>query len=59
MGNFGSKGNLRILGPLKRPLTQDEMSDAAKGRSSNYEDLTPQEQWEEDKELDILDWDGN
>jgi hypothetical protein len=30
----------------------------AKKRSPNYKQMTPQEQWEEDKRLGILDWDG-
>lgn len=42
----------------EKPLTQEEMKQAAKARSLNYEELSPQQQWEEDKELGILDWDG-
>jgi len=42
----------------RRPLTQKEMKQAAKNRSPNYENLSPQEQWEEDRRLGILDWDG-
>jgi len=30
----------------------------AKGRSLNYYQMSPEEQWEEDKKLGILDWDG-
>ncbi len=30
-----------------------------KGRTSTYWDMSPQEQWDEDKRLGILDWDGN
>jgi len=29
-----------------------------KGRSEDYWQMTSQEQWEEDKRLGILDWDG-
>ena len=29
------------------------------GRSPDYHDMTPQEQWNEDKRLGILDWDGS
>lgn len=43
----------------KEQLTQEQMKEEAKKRSPNYEQLTPQQQWEEDKELGILDWDGN
>jgi hypothetical protein len=38
-----------------RKITQKERE---KGRSENYWQKSPQEQWEEDKELGILDWDG-
>lgn len=39
--------------------TQKEMAEVAKQRPGNFEKLTPQEQWEVDKKLGILDWDGN
>lgn len=39
----------------KPGLTPQEKS---KGRSENYWDMTPSEQWAEDKRLGILDWDG-
>ncbi len=42
----------------KRILTQDEMKEAAKNRSDNYNDLSAEQQWEEDKQLGILDWNG-
>lgn len=29
-----------------------------KGRSEKYYNLSPREQWAEDKRLGILDWDG-
>lgn len=41
-----------------RSEAQQEMSEKAKNRSPQYEQLSAQEQWEEDKELGILDWDG-
>lgn len=44
----------RLLG-MNATLTPAE---AAKGRSSHYYSLSPQEQWDEDKRLGILDWDG-
>lgn len=34
------------------------MAERAKLRPDNYEQLSPQEQWEADKKLGILDWDG-
>jgi hypothetical protein len=42
---------------MKR-LTQKEMKEAAKQRSPNHEQMTSEEQWQEDKRLGILDWDG-
>lgn len=39
-------------------MTQREMAEAAKKRSPNYFDMSAEEQWEEDKRLGILDWDG-
>jgi hypothetical protein len=35
------------------------MSERAKLRSPNYDKLSTREKWEEDKRLDILDWDGS
>ena len=40
----------------KKPLSP--AAEKAKQRSANYEKLSPAEQWAEDKELGILDWDG-
>jgi hypothetical protein len=40
----------------KPPLSPQ--AEKAKQRSPNYEQLSGQEQWDEDKELGILDWDG-
>lgn len=39
-----------------RRLNEKEI---AKGRSSTYYQMSGQEQWDEDKRLGILDWDGN
>jgi hypothetical protein len=39
-----------------RPITQKERD---KGRSEHYWGMTAREQWDEDKKLGILDWDGN
>lgn len=39
--------------------TQAWMAKQAKLRPNNFEELSPEEQWEIDKKLDILDWDGN
>jgi hypothetical protein len=41
-----------------KPLTQEQMKEKAKERRQDYSTLSPQEQWEEDKNLGILDWDG-
>ena len=40
-------------------LTQEEMSHQAKKRPANYYNLTSAQQWAIDKELGILDWDGD
>jgi len=40
----------------KIELTEAEK---AKGRSSDYHQMSAREQWEEDKRLGILDWDGS
>ena len=40
---------------MKRKLTQKEIE---KGRSKDYWEKSASEQWEEDKKLGILDWDG-
>lgn len=42
----------------KKPLTQKEMAEKAKERPDNFEKLSAREQWEIDKELGILDWEG-
>jgi hypothetical protein len=42
--------------PKRRELDEKEK---AKGRSSDYWEMSPEEQWAEDKRLGILDWDGN
>ena len=41
--------------PERRELDEKEK---AKGRSSTYWEMSPSEQWSEDKRLGILDWDG-
>lgn len=40
----------------KRKLDDKERD---KGRSEGYWDMSPEDQWAEDKRLGILDWDGN
>ena len=42
--------------PARQELTEKER---AKGRSEGYHDLSPSDQWAEDKRLGILDWDGS
>ena len=39
-------------------LTQKEMAKEAEKRPKNYEELPAREQWEIDKSLGILDWNG-
>jgi hypothetical protein len=39
-------------------LFQLSATERAKQRPDDFEELSPQEQWEIDKRLGILDWDG-
>lgn len=39
-------------------MTQEEMAEAARQRPDNYCELPMREQWEIDKKLGILDWEG-
>ena len=41
-----------------KPLRQEEMKVQAKLRPANFFSLDARKQWEIDKELGILDWDG-
>lgn len=41
------------------PVPVSEMAERARRRPSNYNKLSGQEQWDIDKELGILDWDGS
>ena len=43
----------------KKPSRELDEKEKAKGRSSDYWDMDPRDQWAEDKRLGILDWDGN
>lgn len=43
---------------MARLLTQEEMAEAARRRPSNFDSLSAKEQWDIDKELGILDWEG-
>jgi hypothetical protein len=40
---------------IRRKITTQER---AKGRSEEYWQLNPEEQWAQDKKLGILDWEG-
>ena len=40
-------------------MTQREMFEASFGRPPNFFKLLPEERWAIDKELGILDWDGD
>jgi Fe-S-cluster containining protein len=44
---------------VKKPSRELDEKEKAKGRSSDYWDMDPRDQWAEDKRLGILDWDGN
>jgi len=39
-------------------MTNNEMFEESFKRPSNYFRLSPQEQWDVDKDLGILDWEG-
>lgn len=47
---------LKSIGIGGRELDEKER---AKGRSEGYWDMDARAQWDEDKRLGILDWDGN
>jgi hypothetical protein len=46
-------------GSYQKPTRKLNDKEKAKGRSSGYWDMSPEDQWAEDKMLGILDWDGN
>lgn len=63
--NLSENDFLRI-GMLEKPIhprptsiTLGPMAKKSVGRPYNFNDLSPHDQWEIDKELGILDWDGN
>jgi len=43
----------------KNPPRKLSEKERQKGRSENYWQMSPREQWDEDKLLGLLDWDGN
>ncbi len=43
----------------QKPVDLSPEAERARGRHPDYERLSPREQWEEDKRLGILDWDGS
>jgi hypothetical protein len=43
---------------LKKKVRKINDLERSKGRSENYWQMSPQDQWDEDKRLGILDWDG-
>ena len=43
----------------KKPSRELDEKEKTKGRSSDYWDMDPRDQWDEDKRLGILDWDGD
>jgi hypothetical protein len=44
--------------PKKKAGRRITDRERAKGRSENYWQLSPEEQWAQDKNLGILDWEG-
>lgn len=46
-------------GTRQKPTRELSSKEKAKGRSSFYYEMTPEDQWAEDKRLGILDWDGS
>lgn len=54
---------IKDLMPLRKTIeemkTLGPMAQRAKLRPTEYENLSPQTQWEIDKALGILDWSGN
>lgn len=49
----------KFMEKKNKRLTQKEMSEEAKKRPDNFEEMSAEEQWEIDKELGILDWEGS
>lgn len=47
-----------IAAKPKEPLRRSEMKEAAKRRPANFNQLSVEAQWMIDKELGILDWEG-
>lgn len=47
------------LNDFRNGIKGISVKEREKGRSENYYQLSLQEQWDQDKSLGILDWDGN
>lgn len=47
-----------MTGDKRRTKKAVVPKEKAKERPKDFEELSPQEQWDIDKELGILDWDG-
>lgn len=43
---------------IQRKIRQITDKEREKGRSEEYWQMSPRDQWEEDKRLGLLDWDG-
>lgn len=50
-----SCGNVHLR---EKPMPKISATERSLGRSEGYHDLSPREQWDEDKRNGILDWDG-
>ena len=57
--NNGEPIMMMIINDDKKPSRKLDDKERAKGRSEGYWDMSPENQWAEDKRLGILDWDGN
>jgi hypothetical protein len=54
----GTRSRMAFHHLLSRVIVESEGRQKARLRPANYDDLSPMEQWEIDKQLGILDWDG-
>lgn len=66
---FKADGHLNAIGGIvqevrewikaAKPPQKLTPQEKAKGRSEGYYEMSPEDQWAEDKRLGILDWDGS
>lgn len=58
VGVIKPEDTIQIDDPKDDPIVKSVMAIKAEQRPDNFEQLSPEEQWEIDKGLGILDWDG-